>query len=199
MDNQISDVQTAPSSGDRNVLSDVKVLRERARQHVERGAVTTDYDADRNAILELLNDALATELVCVLRYKRHFYMAQGPHAGSAKEEFAEHAKHELGHADRIAERIVQLGGAPDFSPDGLTERSHAEYAEGHSLRDMMQEDLVAERIAIESYREMILFIGDRDPTTRRLLEDVLAAEEEHADDLTSLMFVDVDAAGVRNG
>jgi bacterioferritin len=199
MDNQTSDVQTATSSGDRNVLSDVKVLRERARQHVERGAVTTDYDADRNAILALLNEALATEIVCVLRYKRHFYMAQGPHASAAKEEFAEHAKEELEHADRIAERIVQLGGSPDFSPDGLSERSHAEYAEGHSLRDMMQEDLVAERIAIESYREMILFIGDRDPTTRRLLEDVLAAEEEHADDLTSLMFVDVDAASVRNG
>lgn len=199
MDNQISDVQTATSSGDRNVLTDVKVLRERARQHVERGAVTTDYNADRNAILALLNEALATEIVCVLRYKRHFYMAQGPHAGAAKEEFAEHAKDELGHADRIAERIVQLGGSPDFSPDGLSERSHAEYAEGHSLRDMMQEDLVAERIAIESYREMIAFIGDSDPTSRRLLEEILAVEEEHADDLTSLMFVDVDAASVRNG
>lgn len=174
-------------------------MRERARQHVERGAVTTDYDADRCAIIDLLNEALATEIVCVLRYKRHFYMAQGPHASAGKHEFAEHAKAELEHADRIAERIVQLGGSPDFNPDGIAERSHAEYAEGHSLRDMMQEDLVAERIAIESYREMILFIGDRDPTTRRLLEDVLAVEEEHADDLTSLMFVDVDAASVRNG
>jgi bacterioferritin len=198
MDNQ-TDVQAATTSGDRNVLSDVKILRERARQHVERGAITTDYDADRCGIIDLLNEALATEIVCVLRYKRHFYMAQGPHASAAKHEFDEHAKAELEHADRIAERIVQLGGSPDFNPDGIAERSHAEYAEGHSLRDMMREDLVAERIAIESYREMILFVGDRDPTTRRLLEDVLAAEEEHADDLTSLMFVDVDAASVRNG
>ena len=126
-------------------------------------------------------------------------MAQGPHAAAAREEFDEHAKDELGHADRIAARIVQLGGSPDFNPQGLSERSHAEYAEGQSLREMMQEDLVAERIAIESYREMILFIGDRDPTTRRLLEDILAKEEEHADDLTSLMFVDADAASVRNG
>ena len=191
--------QGASTAGDRDVLSDVKVLRERARQHVQRGAVTTDYDADRGAIIGLLNEALATEIVCVLRYKRHFYMAQGPHANAAKQEFAEHSTAELAHADRLAERIVQLGGSPDFNPDGIAERSHAEYAEGHSLREMMQEDLVAERIAIESYREMILFVGDRDPTTRRLLEDVLAAEEEHADDLTSLMFVDVDAASVRNG
>ena len=199
MDNPNAEIQAASPSGDRNVLTDIKVLRERAREHIERGAVTTDYTADRIAIIALLNEALATELVCVLRYKRHYSMAQGPHANAAKEEFAEHAKDELEHADRFAERIVQLGGSPDFNPDGLTERSHAEYAEGHSLRDMMQEDLVAERIAIESYREMILFIGDKDPTTRRLLEDVLAKEEEHADDITSLMFVDTDAASVRNG
>lgn len=199
MDNPTSDVPTASTPGDRSVLTDVKALRERARQHVERGAVTTDYEADRNAIIELLNAALATEIVCVLRYKRHYYMAQGPHASAAKEEFAEHAKEELEHADRIAERIVQLGGSPNFSPDGLPDRSHAEYAEGHSLRDMMREDLVAERIAIESYREMILFVGDKDPTTRRLLEEVLATEEEHADDLTGLMFVDADAASVRHG
>ena len=199
MDNPTSDVRAAAPTGDRNVLTDVKVLRERARQHVERGAVTTDYEADRNAIISLLNEGLATELVCVLRYKRHYYMAQGPHASAAKEEFAEHAKDELEHADRIAERIVQLGGIPDFSPDGLSDRSHAEYAEGHSLRDMMREDLVAERIAIESYREMILFVGDRDPTTRRMLEDILAKEEEHADDITNLMFVDTNAASVRNG
>jgi len=187
MDNPTSDVQAATPSGDRSVLTDIKVLRERAREHVRRGAVTTDYTADRNAIITLLNEALATEIVCVLRYKRHYSMAQGPHATAAKEEFAEHAKDELEHADRIAERIVQLGGSPDFSPDGLTERSHAEYAEGHSLRDMMQEDLVAERIAIESYREMIHFVGEQDPTTRRLLEDILAKEEEHADDLARLL------------
>jgi bacterioferritin len=185
-----SDVQAHTGSGNRILLTDIKVLR-------ERGAVTTDYDADRNAIISLLNEALATEIICVLRYKRHYFVAQGPHALAAKEEFAEHAKDELGHADRLAERIVQLGGIPDFSPDGL-ERSHAEYAEGRSLRDMMQENLVAERIAIESYREMILFIGERDPTTRRLLEDILAKEEEHADDITSPMFVDANAASVRN-
>jgi bacterioferritin len=189
----------AVHAGDRNVLSDVKVLRERAREHVERGAVTTDYTADRGAIVELLNEALATEIVCVLRHKRHYYMAQGPHSNAAKKEFAEHAAEELTHADRLAERIIQLGGAPDFSPDGLADRSHAEYVEGHSLRDMMQEDLVAEWVAIESYREMIAFVGERDPTTRRLLEDILTAEEEHADDLTSLMFVDVDAPSARNG
>jgi bacterioferritin len=174
------------------VLSDVKVIRERAREHVERGAVTTDYGADRDAVVELLNEALATELVCVLRYKRHYYMAQGPHSNAAKDEFAEHAANELEHADRIAERIVQLGGAPDFNPDGLADRSHAEYVEGRGLRQMMQEDLVAERVAIESYREMIAYVGDRDPTTRRLLEDILSVEEEHADDLTSLLFVDAD-------
>jgi len=126
-------------------------------------------------------------------------MAQGPHAGAAKEEFAEHAKDELDHADRLATRIVQLGGAPDCNPAGLTGRSHAEYAEGECLREMMQEDLVAERIAIESYRKMIRFVEDRGPTTRRLLEDILATEEEHADDLSSLMFVDADAASPRNG
>src|SRR5512143_1007260 len=183
---------TRQAPGDRNALTDVKVLRERARDHVERGAVTTDYGADRDAVVQLLNEALATELVCVLRYKRHYYMAQGPHSNAAKTEFGEHAAAELTHADRLAERIVQLGGAPDFSPDGLADRSHAEYVEGRSLREMMQEDLVAERVAIESYREMIAFVGDRDPTTRRLLEDILSGEEEHADDLTSLLFVDAD-------
>jgi bacterioferritin len=177
-------------AGNGNVLSDVRTIRERAREHVERGAVTTDYGADREAVVELLNEALATELVCVLRYKRHYYMAQGAHSNAAKDEFGEHAANELEHADRIAERIVQLGGAPDFNPTGLTDRSHAEYVEGRGLRDMMQEDLVAERVAIESYREMIAFVGDRDPTTRRLLEEILAVEEEHADDLTSLLFVD---------
>ena len=199
MDNPVTDIRAATATDNRSVLTDIKILRERARQHVERGAITTDYAADRNAIIGLLNEALATEIVCVLRYKRHYYMAQGPHAAAAREEFAEHAKDELGHADRIAARIVQLGGAPDFSPAGLGERSHAEYSEGHSLRDMMQEDLVAERIAIDSYREMILYIGDHDPTTRRLLEDILAKEEEHADDITSLMFVDASGASPRNG
>ena len=165
------------------------MLRERARDHVERGAVTTDYGADRGAVIALLNEALATELVCVLRYKRHYAMAQGPHSAAAKTEFAEHAAEELGHADQIAERIVQLGGAPDYSPDGLADRSHAEYVEGKSLREMLREDLVAERVAIESYREMIAFVAGKDPTTRRMLEEILAVEEEHAEDIASLMFV----------
>ena len=176
-------------ANDREQLTDVKVLRERARDHVERGAVTTDYGADRGAVIALLNEALATELVCVLRYKRHYAMAQGPHSAAAKTEFAEHAAEELGHADQIAERIVQLGGAPDYSPDGLADRSHAEYVEGTSLREMLREDLVAERVAIESYREMIAFVAGKDPTTRRMLEEILAVEEEHAEDIASLMFV----------
>ena len=177
------------NAGNREQLTDIKVLRERARDHVERGAVTTDYGADRGAVIALLNEALATELVCVLRYKRHYSMAEGPHSAAARAQFAEHATQELGHADQIAERIVQLGGAPDFSPDGLADRSHAEYVEGNSLREMLREDLVAERVAIESYREMIAFVADKDPTTRRLLEEILAVEEEHAEDIASLMFV----------
>ena len=180
-------------AGDRAQLTDVKVLRDRARDHVERGAVTTDYGADRGAVIALLNEALATELVCVLRYKRHYAMAQGPHSAAAKTEFAEHAAEELGHADQIAERIVQLGGAPDYSPDGLADRSHAEYVEGTSLREMLREDLVAERVAIESYREMIAFVAGKDPTTRRMLEEILAVEEEHAEDIASLMFVGTNA------
>ena len=180
-------------AGDREQLTDVKVLRDRARDHVERGAVTTDYGADRGTVIALLNEALATELVCVLRYKRHYAMAQGPHSAAAKTEFAEHAAEELGHADQIAERIVQLGGAPDYSPDGLADRSHAEYVEGTSLREMLREDLVAERVAIESYREMIAFVAGKDPTTRRMLEEILAVEEEHAEDIASLMFVGTNA------
>ena len=170
-------------AGNRNVLSDVKVIRERAREHVERGAVTTDYGADRDAVVELLNEALATELVCVLRYKRHYYMAQGPHSNE-----------ELGHADAIAERIVQLGGAPDFAPGGLANRSHAEYVEGHTLASMIREDLVAERIAIDSYRDIIRYLGDQDPTTRRMLEGILAVEEQHADELSDLLVAFTDGA-----
>lgn len=168
-------------------LSDVQTLRRRAREHMEQGAVTAGYAADRDTVINILNAALATEIVCQLRYKRHYFMAEGIHAESAKAEFLEHAKEEAEHADRIAERIVQLGGAPDFSPEGLATRSHAEYAPGTTLRDMIEEDLVAERVAIESYREIVLYIADRDPTTRRLMEEVLAAEEEHADDLVSLL------------
>jgi bacterioferritin len=175
------------SAAQQPFLSDIKTLRERARHHMEHGAVTAGYAADRETVLKLLNTALATEIVCQLRYKRHYFMAAGIHAEAAKAEFLEHANEEAEHADRIAERIVQLGGEPDFSPEGLATRSHAEYATGANLREMIEEDLVAERVAIESYREIVLYLGDRDPTTRRLMEDVLAAEEEHADDLVSLL------------
>lgn len=166
---------------------DVRALRERAREHLDEGAVTEDYRADRDAVVHMLNDALATELVCVLRYKRHHFMATGIHAEPVAAEFAEHATQEQDHADRLAARIVQLGGEPDFSPDGLSARSHAEYVTGNNLRDMIRENLVAERIAIESYREMIHYLGDRDTTTRRMLEEILAVEEEHADDMRDLL------------
>lgn len=168
-------------------LTEVKVLRERARLHVEQGAVTAGYAAQREFVIECLNAALATELVCVLRYKRHYFMATGIHAAPVAAEFAAHALEEMGHADLLAKRIVELQGAPNFSPDGLTARSHAEYREGDSLKSMITEDLIAERIAIESYREMISYLGEHDPTTRRLLEQILASEEEHADDLASLL------------
>jgi bacterioferritin len=177
----------AASSRQQPFLSDIQTLRKRARQQMECGAVTPGYAADRDAVINILNAALATEIVCQLRYKRHYFMADGINAEAAKAEFLEHANQEAQHADQIAERIVQLGGAPDFSPDGLATRSHAEYAEGTTLREMIEEDLVAERVAIESYREIVLYLGDRDPTTRRLMEEVLAVEEEHADDLVSLM------------
>jgi bacterioferritin len=168
-------------------LSDIKELRRRARQHIEDGAVTAGYMADRDKVVAILNEALATEIVCVLRYKRHYFMATGIHAQSVAQEFLEHANDEQGHADQIAMRIVQLGGEPNFDPDGLTTRSHAEYVEGDSLVDMIREDLVAERIAIESYGEIIRFLGERDVTSRRLMEQILAVEEEHADDLKNLL------------
>ena len=168
-------------------LSDIKTLRERARNHIERGAVTEGYSADRETVLRLLNEALATELICVLRYKRHYFMASGIHAQSVAQEFLQHANEEQAHADEIAARIVQLGGAPDFSPEGLATRSHAEYVEGDDLIGMIKEDLVAERIAIDSYREMIAYLANDDPTSRRMLEGILAMEEEHADDLASLL------------
>lgn len=168
-------------------LTDIKELRRRARQHIEEGAVTKGYQGDRETILKLLNEALATEIVCVLRYKRHFYMAQGIHAEPVAQEFLQHANDEQAHADQIAARITQLGGEPNFSPEGLTNRSHSEYVEGGSLVDMVKEDLVAERVAIDSYGEMIRFIGEKDPTTRRMLEGILAMEEEHADDLANIL------------
>ena len=168
-------------------LTDIKTLRERARKHIENGAVTEGYTADRETVVKLLNEALATEIVCVLRYKRHYFMASGIHAEGVAAEFLEHANDEQGHADQIAQRIVQLQGEPNFNPEGLLMRSHAEYVEGNSLTEMIQEDLVAERIAIDSYREMITYFGNDDPTSRRMLEGILAVEEEHADDLVSLL------------
>jgi len=168
-------------------LTDIKTLRERARQHIQNGAVTEGYTADRETVVKLLNEALATEIVCVLRYKRHHFMASGIHAESVAAEFLQHANEEQGHADSIAQRIVQLHGEPNFNPDGLLSRSHAEYVEGDTLTDMIKEDLVAERIAIDSYREMINYFGSDDPTSRRLMEEILAVEEEHADDLVNLL------------
>jgi bacterioferritin len=168
-------------------LSDIQTLRKRAREHIAQGAVTPGYRADRVTVLKLLNEALATEIVCVLRYKRHYFMAKGIHAEGVASEFLEHANDEQQHADQIAERITQLGGEPDFSPDGLVSRSHAEYVEGGSLEEMIKEDLVAERIAIDSYREIVNYLGDADPTSRRLMEEILAKEEEHADDLANLI------------
>jgi bacterioferritin len=174
---------------DSTALTDVQTLRQRARQHIEEGAVTAGYTADRRTVLKLLNDALATEIVCVLRYRRHYFMARGIHSQAVADEFLEHSNEEQQHADQIAERIVQLGGEPNFSPEGLVARSHAEYVEGTTLSDMIKEDLVAERIAIDSYRDFIQYLGDQDPTTRRLMEGILAVEEEHADDLADLLQV----------
>jgi bacterioferritin len=167
-------------------MTDVAELRRRAREDIEKGAVTTAYRADRAVVVDLLNQALATELVCVLRYKRHQFMAEGIHAETVAAEFAEHAAQEQGHADQIAARIVQLDGEPNFDPQGLAARSHAEYTKGTDVEDMIRENLVAERVAIQSYSEMIHFIGDDDPTTKRMLEGILAVEEEHADDLKTL-------------
>jgi len=172
---------------DKPFLTDIKTLRQRARQHIENGAVTEGYSADRETVIKLLNEALATEIVCTLRYRRHYFMATGINAESVAAEFLQHANEEQGHADQIAQRIVQLKGEPNLNPDGLLTRSHAEYVEGDSLVDMIREDLVAERIAIDSYREMISYFGNDDPTSRRMMEGILAVEEEHADDLVSLL------------
>ncbi len=168
-------------------LTDIKEIQRRAREHVMKGAVTPQYKGDLKLTEKLLNEALATEIVCTLRYRRHHYMASGIHSQSVADEFMEHALEEQEHADWIAERIRQLGGAPNFSPEGLLMRSHAQYAEGVTLLDMIKEDLIAERIAIESYLEMIHFFGDSDPTSRRLMEKILEVEEEHADELANLL------------
>jgi bacterioferritin len=168
-------------------VSDIQNIRKRAREHIERGAVTDGYKADRDTVIRILNEALATEIVCVLRYKYHYYMATGINAQSVAAEFLAHANEEQGHADRIAERITQLGGAPNLSPEGLLTRSHSDYVEGDDLVDMIKENLVAERIAIDSYREIVAYLGTADSTTRRIMEEILAVEEEHADDMNTLL------------
>jgi bacterioferritin len=168
-------------------VADVQKIRKRARQHMEQGAVTQGYKADRVRVIEVLNQALATEIVCTLRYRRHYFAAKGIHSESVKDEFLAHAKEEQAHADWIAERISQLGGVPDFSPEGLSSRSHSEYVEGTDLASMIREDLVAERIAIETYSEIVRWLGEDDPTTRKLIEDILKVEEEHANDMVDLL------------
>lgn len=168
-------------------VSDLDNIRKRARQDIDKGALTAGYRADRSTVVKLLNHALATEIVCVMRYKYHYYMASGIHSQAIKAEFLQHANEEQGHADQIAERITQLGGKPNLSPEGLLSRSHSDYVEGEDIVDMIKEDLVAERIAIDSYREMIAYVGGDDPTTRRVLEGILAVEEEHAEDMNTLL------------
>ena len=168
-------------------LTDIETIRRRAREHIEKGAVTDGYKADRETVIKILNEALATEIVCVLRYKYHYFMAKGIHSKSVAAEFLEHATEEQAHADRIAERITQLDGTPNLNPEGLLTRSHSDYVEGDDVADMLKEDLVAERIAIDSYREIIQFLGNDDPTTRRMMEEILANEEEHAEDLSTLL------------
>lgn len=171
----------------RPFLADIQELRRRARDHMEQGAVTNGYKADRETVIHILNDVVATEIVCVLRYKRHYYMASGIHAQSVAQEFLKHAAEEQGHADLAAQRIVQLGGAPDLNPAGLAMRSHSQYVEGASLVEMIQENLVAERIAVESYSDIIRYLGTDDPTTRIMIETIMAKEEEHAEDMKTLL------------
>lgn len=166
---------------------DIRKIRERARKHISDGAVTGGYKADREQVIKVLNQVLATEIVCVLRYKRHYYMASGINSDGAKAEFLQHANEEQQHADWVADRITQLNGEPDFNPEGLATRSHSEYDEKASLTEMISEDLVAERIAIESYSEIVRWLGNDDPTTRTLIEQILKMEEEHADDLANLL------------
>jgi len=179
--------KAAPTRSRDGFVIDVEKIRADARQHMDEGPVTPSYGADRETVLKLLNDSLATEIVCTLRYKRHYFMAKGIHSEAVAQEFLQHANEEQQHADTLAERIVQLGGAPNFAPDGLTSRSHSEYNEGKDLIDMIRENLIAERIAIDTYREIIRYLGDKDVTTRRIFEEILAVEEEHADDMADLL------------
>jgi bacterioferritin len=180
-------MKSTTAEKDQTFLTDIQELRRRAREHMEEGAVTSAYRADREQVVRILNEVLATEIVCVLRYRRHYYMATGIHAQAVAEEFIEHANEEQGHADLVAERITQLGGEPNFNPEGMATRSHSQYVEGKSLMDMVREDLIAERIAVESYNEIIRYLGDDDPTTRITMEKILANEEEHADDMKKLL------------
>ncbi len=179
-------------------VSDIKAIQKRAREQIQKGAVTGGYLANRKQVVEILNEALATEIVCVLRYKRHYYMAKGIHAKSVAAEFLEHAGEEQGHADELAARIVQLGGAPNLNPDGLASRSHSQYHDGDDLAEMLKEDLIAERIAIDTYRDIIIYLGNDDPTTRRMMEGILANEEEHAEDLSTLL-ENLGHAGIESG
>ena len=182
---------SAPEAGARDrkptFLSDIEAIRRRARQKVMDGAVTPSYGANRDLVLQLLNASLATEIVCMLRYRRHYFMASGAAGEAVKGELLDHANEEQAHADLIAERIVQLGGEPDLDPLGMRDRSHSEYVAGDSLQDMVREDLIAERVAIETYTEIIRLLGDSDPTTRRMLEGILATEEQHAEELASML------------
>lgn len=172
---------------DKPFLADINAIKSRARQKIEEGAVTSGYRADREKIISILNSVLATEIVCTLRYKNHYFMASGINSEPIAQEFLKHANEEQGHADMVSERIVQLQGTPDWNPEGLHTRAHADYVEGTTLKQMIEENLVAERVAIDLYREIINYIGDSDPTTRRMMEEILAVEEEHADDLANFL------------
>jgi bacterioferritin len=172
---------------DAKPVLDVQSIRDSARRQIHDGAVTANYGVDRDVVLRLLNDALATEIVSLLSYKRQFFMAKTSGSTNVIAILLEHAAHDQQHIDRLADRIVQLGGVPDFSPVGLAERSHAEYADGDRLAEIVRDALVIERVAVESYREMVRYVGDGDPTTRRLLEDLLAVQEQHARNLLSLV------------
>lgn len=167
--------------------ADIEEIRRRAMEKIDEGAVTASYGADRERVCEVLNEVLATETVCTLRYRSHYFMAKGVHAPGIEEEFLEHAKEEQEHADRVAKRITELGGTPNLNPEGLAKRSHAEYGTGETLNDMIKEDLIAERIAIATYSEIVRWLANEDPTTRRMMEDLLAKEEEHADDMAKLL------------
>jgi len=169
------------------LLIDLEAIRRRAREQMRQGPVTAAYGADQQQVIELLNQVLATEIVCMLRYKNHYYSARGVQGRACAAEFLEHAAEEQQHVDLVAERIAQLGGVPNFDPQGLGSRSRTEYREGDSLRQMIGDDLVAERVAIETYSSIVRWLGDSDPTSRRLMETLLAKEEEHADDLARLL------------